>query len=102
MYPDLSVAIAIALAAIVTYSLRIGGLLLADRLPDSGPFKRFMDALPGTILVSLVAPGIIQAGSWGMVATVLVILTAIKSKNAFFAMLVGMIVVAASRALAGG
>jgi len=102
MYPDLSVALAIALAAIVTCGLRIGGLLLADRLPDSGPFKRFMDALPGTILVSLVAPGIIQAGIWGMVATVLVILTAIKSKNAFFAMLVGMIVVAASRALAGG
>ena len=102
MYPDLSVALAIALAAIVTYGLRIGGLLLADRLPDSGPFKRFMDALPGTILVSLVAPGIIQAGIWGMVATVLVILTAIKSRNAFFAMLVGMIVVAASRALAGG
>ena len=102
MHPDLSVALAIALATIVTYSLRIGGLLLADRLPDSGAFKRFMDALPGTILVSLVAPGILQAGLWGMVAASLVILTAIKSKNAFFAMLVGMAVVAASRYLAGG
>ncbi len=42
---DMLVWLTIFGAAGVTYSLRIGGLLLAERLPMTGRFKRFMDAL---------------------------------------------------------
>ncbi len=51
----------ILLASAITYALRLGGLLLADRLPKSGPARRFLDCLPGTILVSLTVPGALHA-----------------------------------------
>jgi branched chain amino acid efflux pump len=94
---DLSIALSIAGAALATYSLRLGGLLLAGRLPTNGGFKRFMDALPGTILLSLVAPGIFSSGAIGGVAALATALCAWKTKNILFAMVVGMGMVAAGR-----
>jgi uncharacterized membrane protein len=94
---DLSIALAIAGAALATYALRLGGLLLAERLPTNGGFKRFMDALPGTILLSLVAPGIFSSGMLGGIAAMAIALCAWKTKNILFAMVVGMGMVAAGR-----
>ncbi|BBO70012.1 hypothetical protein DSCA_39420 [Desulfosarcina alkanivorans] len=94
---DLSVALAIGGAALATYSLRLGGLLLAERLPANGGFKRFMDALPGTILLSLVAPGIYSSGALGGAAALATALCAWKTRNILFAMLVGVGMVAAGR-----
>jgi uncharacterized membrane protein len=94
---DLSIALAIAGAALATYALRLGGLLLAERLPTNGGFKRFMDALPGTILLSLVAPGIFSSGMLGSIAAMAIALCAWKTKNILFAMVVGMGMVAAGR-----
>lgn len=96
---DLSIALAITGAALATYSLRLGGLLLAGRLPKNGGFKRFMEALPGTILLSLVAPGIFSAGMLGGVAALATALCAWKTRNVLLAMVVGMGIVAAGRAL---
>ncbi len=94
---DTSVFLAICMAALVTYFLRVGGLLLADRLPNSGNFKRFMDALPGTILLSLVAPGILAAGTWGCVAALCTAFCAFRTGNLFLSMLIGMAIVAVQR-----
>lgn len=94
---SLSVFLTIACAAIVTYALRFGGLMLASRLPNSGRFKRFMDALPGTILISLVMPGIVTAGIVGGVAALCTAVCAYKTKNVFVAMLLGVVIVAVSR-----
>lgn len=94
---DLNVLAAILMAAAVTYSLRFGGLILADWLPRTGRFKRFMDALPGSILVSLVAPGVLAAGWWGCVAAGCTVLVAAKTRSVFLAMIVGMLVVALTR-----
>ena len=94
---DLSIIMAIAGAALVTYSLRLGGLLLAEHLPKNGGFKSFMEALPGTILLSLVAPGIFSAGALGGVAALATALCAWKTKNLLLAMVVGMGLVAAGR-----
>jgi uncharacterized membrane protein len=88
-------------AAIVTYSLRLGGLLMADRLPRSGPVKRILDTLPGTILLALVAPAIYREGIWGLVAIVFVVLGAKMSKNALVGMLLGMAVIIIQRRLVG-
>ena len=87
----------IALAAAVTYALRIGGLLLSERLPTTGRFKVFMDALPGTILLSLIAPGIAASGVSGGVAALCTALCSYKTGNVFLSMLVGMGMVAFSR-----
>ena len=84
-------------AALVTYSLRLSGLLLAGRLPKTGRFKKFMDALPGTILLSLIVPAAIGAGPVGWLATALTGLCSLKTGNVFVSMLVGIAVVAAGR-----
>ena len=80
---DLTITMAIAGAALATYSLRLGGLLLAERLPKNGGFKRFMETLPGTILLALVAPGIFSAGMLGGVAAMATALCAWKTKSLF-------------------
>lgn len=95
--PDITIFLAIAGAALVTYTLRLGGLLLAGRLPGNGGFRRFMDALPGTILISLVAPNIASAGILGGVAALATALCAWKTRNVLVAMVVGMVIVAAGR-----
>ncbi len=92
-----SVLLTIGLAAMVTYLLRFGGLMLAGSLPRSGRWKRFMDALPGTILLSLIAPAIVSAGLWGGVGTLATALCAYKTKNLLLSMLFGVAIVALSR-----
>ena len=96
---DATIFMAIAGAAMATYSLRLGGLLLAERLPRNRGFKRFMETLPGTILLALVAPGIISAGLLGGMAALATALCAWKTRNVLAAMMVGMAMVATGRAL---
>ena len=83
--------------AAATYALRFGGLLLSERIPKSGGFKSFMEALPGTILLSLVLPGIFSAGPWGWLAAAATAVTAHKTGNLFLAMGLGMAIVAVQR-----
>ncbi len=97
MSDESRVVVVIACAAFVTYGLRLGGLLLAERLPKTGRFKRFMDALPGTILLSLIVPAALAAGFWGWIATLACALCSLKTGNVFVSMLLGVAIVAASR-----
>ncbi len=94
---DAQVFCTIAFAAVVTYSLRFGGLMLAGKLPNSGRWKRFMDALPGTILLSLIAPGIVSAGLWGGIGALATAVCAYKTKNVILSMLLGVAIVALHR-----
>ena len=97
---DITVFIVIICSAAVTYGLRIGGLLLSERLPTSGGFSAFMDALPGTLLVSLIAPGIAASGFWGGVAALCTAVCTYKAGNVFLAMSLGVAIVAVSRQFA--
>lgn len=90
---ETQVVIAVALAAAVTYSLRLGGLLLASRFPRSGRFRRGMDALPGALLFSLVLPSIVAEGAWGLMAAALTGIVVIRTRNTLAAMLCGMLVI---------
>ncbi|MBC8208872.1 MAG: AzlD domain-containing protein [Desulfobulbaceae bacterium] len=103
MMPDLiqqqDVWLTIFAAAMVTYGLRLGGLLLAERLPRTGRFQRFMNALPGTILLSLIIPSALAAGFWGWVATLFTAACSLKTGNVFVSMLLGMAIVAGGRLL---
>lgn len=92
-----TVYLVITAAALVTYSLRLGGLLLAGRLPKTGRFRKFMDALPGTILLSLIIPSAMAAGFWGWVATACTALCSLLTGNVFLSMIVGVAIVALSR-----
>lgn len=95
--PDILVWLTIFGAAAVTYALRVGGLLLAGRLPKTGRFKRFMDALPGTILLSLIVPAAVAAGPIGWFATLCTGLCSLKTGNVFLSMVVGIVIVAVGR-----
>ncbi len=97
--PDQAVWFTILCAALVTYTLRLSGLLLAGRLPKTGKFKKFMDALPGTILLSLIVPAAIAAGPVGWIATLLTGLCSLKTGNVFVSMLVGIAIVASGRSM---
>lgn len=94
---DTQVLITIGCAAMVTYGLRLGGLLLAGRLPRSGGWKCFMDALPGTILISLIAPGIVSAGWWGGLGALATAICAHKTGNVILSMVLGVAIVALQR-----
>jgi uncharacterized membrane protein len=95
--PEFLIWLTIACAAVTTYGLRLGGLLLAGRLPKTGRFKRFMDALPGTILLSLIVPAAIAAGPAGWLATIATGVCSVKTGNVFLSMLVGIAIVATGR-----
>jgi uncharacterized membrane protein len=81
---------AILLASGLTYCLRLGGLLLADRLPKSGPARRFLDCLPGTILLSLTVPGALHAGIEGMIGLGACLLVFFRTRNLLLTMAAGM------------
>ncbi len=95
------VLLVIFMAALVTYGLRLGGLVLAGRLPKTGRFRLFMDALPGTILLSLIVPAALAAGFWGWAATAATALCSLKTGNVFVSMLLGVAIVAVSRYFGG-
>lgn len=82
---------AILLASGLTYALRLGGLLLADRLPGTGPARRFLDCLPGTILLSLTVPGALHAGIEGMVGLAACLLVFLRTRNLLLTMAAGMV-----------
>ncbi|WP_029915753.1 AzlD family protein [Pelobacter seleniigenes] len=94
---DLQVLVAVGLAAVATYSLRFGGLLLASRFPKTGRFRQGMDALPGALLFSLIIPGLVSEGVWGILAGGLTALVVWRTRNTFMAMLAGMLVIYLSR-----
>lgn len=58
----------IFLLAAITYSLRLGGLLIGSRLPSSGRAAELLERLPALVLVSLVAPAIFELGWLGLAA----------------------------------
>jgi uncharacterized membrane protein len=96
---DVRIGLVIGLAALATYTLRAGGLLLSEKLPDKGGFKRFLDALPGTILLSLVTPGILAFGKIGLLAAAATAICAYRTGNLFLSMLIGMFVIVIHRNL---
>ncbi len=96
---DWTVWAVIGLSALVTFSFRFGGLSLAQRLPQKGPVKKGLDALPGCILISLVAPGVLHTGPWGLVGALAAAGLTIATKNVFIAMAAAMAIVAGARYL---
>lgn len=92
---------AILLASAITYGFRLGGLLLSDRLPKTGPARRFLDALPGTILIALVVPGAVHAGAPGMVGLGACLVVYVRSRNLLLTMVAGVAAVWLVRRLPG-
>ncbi|THB64721.1 MAG: AzlD domain-containing protein [Desulfovibrio sp.] len=96
-YSQDNALLVILLASVATYCLRAGGLLLAGRLPSGGRVGRALNALPGTILISLAAPAFFAEGVVGFAGGAVTLGLAFLTKNVFIAMVAGVAVVALGR-----
>ena len=87
--------------AAVTFAIRAGGLLLADRLPRSGFVAAWMRHLPGAVLASLVAPTVAGGGPAEAIAALATVCIYVLSRNLFAAMVGGVATVFVVRLLLG-
>lgn len=85
--------------ALVTYLSRAAGLAVMSRLSISGRLERFMKAIPGAILASIVAPSALAAGPAEAAATLATAVVAWRYANLPLAMAIGVAVVLALRLL---
>lgn len=88
--------------AAVTFAIRGGGLLLADRLPRTGFVASWMKHLPGAVLASLVAPAVANGGPAEAIAAAATLGLYVVSRNLFAAMVGGVVAVYLARLMLGG
>lgn len=100
MTPEPSITVIVAMA-LVTFATRAGGYWLVRWLPEGSLLERWLAAIPGAVLIAMVAPGL-AAGDWairlGAVATFAVMVFA---RNMALAALTGIAAVAGLRYVAG-
>lgn len=99
MQISLPALIAILGMACVTYITRISGLALMSRIKLSKRMEVWLRYIPGTILVSLVAPAVLTGGPAEALAALATTLIAWRARNLLLAMLVGVGVVLILRIL---
>lgn len=87
--------------ALATYASRAAGLMLMSRMTPGRRMERFMRAIPGAILASIVAPSALTAGPAEAAATLATALTAWRYGNLPLAMLAGVAVVLGLRQITG-
>ena len=94
--------LAIAFMALATYATRAGGLWLANSFDLSERAGAWLDAIPGAILVSLVAPTVLTGGPAEALAAVAVVVVAVRTGSLPLAMATGVVAVVVLRSLATG
>jgi len=87
--------------AVATYASRAAGLMLMSRISPGPRLTRFMHAIPGAILASIVAPSALAAGPAEAMATVVTALTAWRFGNLPLAMCAGVAAVLGLRQFMG-
>ncbi|PIR21205.1 MAG: branched-chain amino acid transport [Deltaproteobacteria bacterium CG11_big_fil_rev_8_21_14_0_20_47_16] len=85
--------------AVITYLTRVTGLFLTNRIRMTPRTEIILKSLPGTIVVSIVAPALLTAGLAEIIAGTFTGLVAWKTRNLLFALLVGVLSVWALRQL---
>ncbi len=81
--------LAIGGMAILAFGVRATGLLLAERLPQTGAVARWFQQIPSAILVSLVAPAVLTGGVAEKVAALVTAAAAALSRNLLLAIVLG-------------
>ncbi|QBD76288.1 AzlD domain-containing protein [Ktedonosporobacter rubrisoli] len=85
--------IAIFGMALVTYMVRAGGLWLMGFVKPSPWVEAWLKALPGAVIVSLVAPTVLASSLPETLAALATVLVAARTKKLFLAIVVGVGVV---------
>ena len=78
-----------ALLAVVTFSIRFLGVALGQRLPESGPWVRALSALPGSLIVSLVAVMLVGGGPDDWIGAAAALSIALATRSLPLTMVVG-------------
>jgi uncharacterized membrane protein len=74
---------------VATYTIRLTGVLVGQRVPSHGPWARALNALPGCLIVSLVSLSIVSGGPREWAAGAAALATAIVTKSLPLTMAVG-------------
>lgn len=85
--------VTIFLMALATAATRLGGFWLMGKVEMSPFIKRFLDNLPGSLVLAIVTPALLSGNLTEPVAAAFVILTMIFTKNLLLAMIAGSAVV---------
>jgi uncharacterized membrane protein len=86
--------------AVATFAIRLSGILLGQRLPQGGAWAHALNALPGCLLVSLVAVALLSGGPKEWAAAVVALAVAIVTKSLPLTMAVGIASIWALRTFA--
>lgn len=91
---------AILLAMLLAvYITRAGGFWLMGRFPIGPRLRRMLDAMPGAVIAATVAPILITGGLSAWLAVATAAITMIVLRNDFAAVVAGVAVAAAVRAV---
>lgn len=93
--------IAILGMALVTFAIKAGGLLLANRLPREGFAAAWLRHIPGAVMASLVAPALVTGSAAEAIAAAVTGLVFIVSRNLLAAMAAGVATVFFARMALG-
>jgi uncharacterized membrane protein len=96
---DWGVLVAIAAMGLVTYLLRVGGFWLMAHVPLTRPVRRMLEALPGSVVVAAVLPIVVRDGLAAALAIAAAGAVMLVWRSDILAVLTGMAVAAAVRAL---
>lgn len=79
--------------ALVTYATRIAGLWLMNRVTLSQRMISWLRHIPGAVLISIVAPAVLNGGLAEIVAGIMTVLVATRTSNLVLAMISGIVTV---------
>jgi len=82
-------SLAIAGMALLAFGVRAAGLLLAERLPQTGAVSLWFKQVPPAILMSIVAPTVLTGGLAEQAAALVTLASAALWRNLFLAMTLG-------------
>ena len=87
--------------AAVTYAIRAGGFLIAERLPSTGFMALWMRNIPGAVLAALIAPDVLKGGPAAWIATAAAMLVYFVTRNVFATIVGGVLAMFLLRRFAG-
>jgi uncharacterized membrane protein len=96
------IMIAFAVMTAVTVASRLGGYWLMGYVNVTSRVRRMLDALPGSIIVAAALPVAVNGGPVVVFAILAAMAVTIIRRNDFIAVITGMAVAAAARALGFG
>lgn len=97
MWTSPEAVIAILGMALVTFVIKAGGLLLANRLPKHGFAAAWLKHIPGAVLASLVAPALVTGSAAEVIAAAVTTLVYVTTRSLFPAMAGGVLAVYLAR-----